>query len=108
MEDSRCGRGIGEQRVASARGTQSYQFAGVFRATGRDLIISSTFQTVSRDVARARDCPRVPKCTRLVPAKNRNLAPTGNTTCPFAGFLQSPLADSNRRPPPYHGGALPT
>src|SRR4051812_34614043 len=23
-------------------------------------------------------------------------------------FLQSPLTDSNRRPPPYHGGALPT
>ena len=22
--------------------------------------------------------------------------------------LQSPLPDSNRRPPPYHGGALPT
>jgi PLD-like domain len=26
----------------------------------------------------------------------------------FARLLQSPLADSNRRPPPYHGGALPT
>ena len=26
----------------------------------------------------------------------------------FAGLLQSPLTDSNRRPPPYHGGALPT
>src|SRR6266545_7334878 len=25
-----------------------------------------------------------------------------------AGLLQSPLTDSNRRPPPYHGGALPT
>src|SRR5207248_6215532 len=25
-----------------------------------------------------------------------------------AAFLQSPLTDSNRRPPPYHGGALPT
>src|SRR5437868_11340281 len=23
-------------------------------------------------------------------------------------LLQSPLTDSNRRPPPYHGGALPT
>src|SRR4051794_27968826 len=23
-------------------------------------------------------------------------------------FLKSPLTDSNRRPPPYHGGALPT
>jgi hypothetical protein len=26
----------------------------------------------------------------------------------FAALLQSPLTDSNRRPPPYHGGALPT
>src|SRR2546421_7176353 len=26
----------------------------------------------------------------------------------FTGLLQSPLTDSNRRPPPYHGGALPT
>src|SRR6266702_3335479 len=26
----------------------------------------------------------------------------------YAGILQSPLTDSNRRPPPYHGGALPT
>ena len=24
------------------------------------------------------------------------------------GFRRSPLTDSNRRPPPYHGGALPT
>src|SRR5207244_10717297 len=27
---------------------------------------------------------------------------------PNAAVLQSPLTDSNRRPPPYHGGALPT
>src|SRR3954447_20781673 len=27
---------------------------------------------------------------------------------PCAALLQSPLPDSNRRPPPYHGGALPT
>src|ERR1700751_992957 len=26
---------------------------------------------------------------------------------PFAGTLQSPLSDSNRRPLPYHGSALP-
>src|SRR5205823_13725091 len=25
-----------------------------------------------------------------------------------AGTSRSPLTDSNRRPPPYHGGALPT
>src|SRR3954449_10548410 len=27
---------------------------------------------------------------------------------PYVALLQSPLPDSNRRPPPYHGGALPT
>jgi hypothetical protein len=25
----------------------------------------------------------------------------------LAGLLQSPLTDSNRRPPPYHGGFAP-
>ena len=44
-------------------------------------------------VARRRACPRVPlvpKCTRLVPATNRNLAITGNTTSPFAGISFKP------------------
>jgi hypothetical protein len=63
-------------------GNAEFQFAGAFRARVRDSIISSTFRTTSRDVARARECPRVPKCTRLVPAKNRNLASTGNTNMP--------------------------
>jgi hypothetical protein len=26
---------------------------------------------------------------------------------PFAGLFRSPLTDSNRRPPPYHGGCAP-
>ena len=47
-------------------------------------------QRVSRDVARARECPPVPKCTRLVPATNRNLAFAGNIICPFAGLLCKP------------------
>ena len=45
---------------------------------------------VSEDVARARECTLVPKCTRLVPAKNRKLAISGNTTCPFTGPLLKP------------------
>src|ERR687892_590786 len=40
--------------------------------------------------AGARECPPVPKCTRLVPAETRNLAIAGNTTCPFAGLLCKP------------------
>jgi hypothetical protein len=47
-------------------------------------------QRVSRDVARARECSPVPKCTRLVPARNRNLAFAGNTICLFAGLLCKP------------------
>ena len=47
-------------------------------------------QRVSRDVARARECPPVPKSTRLVPARNQNLAFAGNTVCPFAGLLCKP------------------
>jgi hypothetical protein len=65
-------------------------FAGAFRVRGRETSVSSTFNRVSRDVARARECPPVPKCTRLVPARNRNLAFAGNTICPFAGLLCKP------------------
>src|SRR2546423_14305057 len=42
-----------------------------------------------------------PRCTRVLhgqATKNVNLQ----------AFHRSPLTDSNRRPPPYHGGALPT
>jgi hypothetical protein len=54
-----------------------------------------------RNPSHFRACLRVPanpKCTRLVPATNSNLATTDNTTCPFAGLCASPLPDSNRRP----------
>ena len=44
----------------------------------------------STRVARRRACPPVPKCTRLVPARNRNLAFAGNTICLFAGLLCKP------------------
>jgi hypothetical protein len=41
-------------------------------------------------IARACECPLVPKCTRLVPAKRLNLAIAGNTICPFAGPFSKP------------------
>jgi hypothetical protein len=41
--------------------------------------------------------PRSSNCKKIRNRKSR-----------FAALLQSPLTDSNRRPPPYHGGALPT
>jgi hypothetical protein len=34
--------------------------------------------------------------------------PAQQKALPERGFNRSPLSDSNRRPPPYHGGALPT
>jgi hypothetical protein len=70
---------------------------------------SSTSLAASRDVARARERPPVPKCTRLVPAKRRYLAITGNQKNRICrSFLPSPLTDSNHRPPPYHFGVSAT
>jgi hypothetical protein len=45
---------------------------------------------VPRDVARARECPPVPKCTRLVHAKRVIFVGTGNDICQFAGRLFKP------------------
>jgi len=53
----------------------------------------------------ARSCPLVRKCTRLVPAARPTFVAAGNTKSPLQGFPVSPLTDSNRRPPPYHGGS---
>src|SRR6266511_4277997 len=61
-----------------------------FCTVGARSSVSSTFQAMSREVGRARACPPVPKCTRLVPAKNRSLAITGNTKCLFAGLFFKP------------------
>src|SRR5438034_585716 len=64
---------------------------------------------MSRDGALARECPPVPKCTRLVRTRrDSNFVGAANTIGHLQGFYTSPLTDSNRRPPPYHGGALPT
>src|SRR5437762_3102899 len=51
---------------------------------------SNTPGVVSEDVAHARKCRPVRKCTRLVPAKVRNLADAGNITSPFAGLFRKP------------------
>jgi len=89
-------------RDAPVRTTLTCLFAGASRVRGRETSVSSTFKRVSRDVARARECPPVPRCTRSRTARNRNRAFAGNTICRFAGLLcKSLVADSNRRPP-YH------
>ena len=47
-------------------------------------------------------------CTRHVPARRGRDGGLNDRTPSLRGFPGSPLPDSNRRPPPYHGGALPT
>jgi len=47
--------------------------------------LSSTSPTEARGVAHARECPPVPKCTRLVPAKRLSLAFAGNSICKRSG-----------------------
>jgi hypothetical protein len=50
-----------------------------------------------------RSCER-----RRSPHDRRRASRPEHKSLDVRGFLQSPLTDSNRRPPPYHGGALPT
>src|SRR4029453_9951544 len=70
--------------------------------------VRSTPQTVSRDVTRVRECPPVPKCTRLVLAQTRNLAIAGNTTCPYCpheplrGFARHALRSPLQQPAARH------
>ena len=73
-------------------------FAGLFRKK-----LSAPFRrTVSGGVARCRGASRVPD---MYPRCTRVLLTPGDIKCLFAGNLSSPLTDSNRRPPPYHGGS---
>jgi hypothetical protein len=79
----------GSQRRASA-GNADGLLAGTFRVSGRERVSRARPRLVSRDVARARECPPVPKCTRLVPATRHDLAITDNTRRPFAGLFLEP------------------
>jgi len=56
-------------------------------------------------VRRRREMSRCVASTRHVPAVYPRVAHPGDIKCLFAGNLSSPLTDSNRRPPPYHGGS---
>jgi hypothetical protein len=61
-----------------------------------------------RCVARRRACPRVPARPKNVPVsypRRIELSPSPATLhAHLQGFCASALTDSNRRPPPYHGG----
>src|SRR3954454_9700809 len=62
-------------------------------------------QAVSRRVARARECPPIPTCTRLAPAEVSRSRHLKQHTIAIAGLSGNPLRDSNPGPPPYHFGA---
>jgi hypothetical protein len=80
------------KEVSQARastGNAESLLAGTSESEVSIAVLSASLRR-TRGVANAREYPLVPKCTRLVPAKNQNLAITGNTTCPFAGFSFKP------------------
>src|SRR6185295_13566122 len=60
--------------------------------------------------AAAPACVLAPRFQIVTNAGARNLRPpSGDPATPgTTRDPKSPLTDSNRRPPPYHGGALPT
>ena len=60
-------------------------------------------------ILEAAACPRRPDArpTREIQHVRAGTRSVRTQKARYAGLLQSPLTDSNRRPPPYHGGALP-
>jgi hypothetical protein len=71
---------------------------------GRETSVSSTFNAcreTSRVPASARQSQNVP----VSYPRGIGISPLQATLyAHLQGFCASPLADSNRRPPPYHGG----
>jgi hypothetical protein len=78
-------------------------FAGAFRVRGRETSVSSTFNAcreTSRVPASARQSQNVP----VSYPRGIGISPLQATLyAHLQGFCASPLTDSNRRPPPYHG-----
>ena len=66
---------------------------------------------VADRVARRRACPRVPASPKMYPSRTREASKSRHGRQHYKpicrAFMQSPLTDSNRRPPPYHGGCAP-
>ena len=52
--------------------------------------------------------PKAPKRAPYSPHAGDRASLSSEVKARFAALSRSPLTDSNRRPPPYHGGALPT
>jgi DNA-binding CsgD family transcriptional regulator len=100
------------RRAARARGARTV-FAGLSPRTRTRCIRTSSFAGRCSDVRAARSFagtfPRRPVGWIALQAGREMLfrVRSDNRSGRFAG-ISSPLTDSNRRPPPYHGGALPT
>ena len=60
--------------------------------------VSSTYQAVSRDVAHARECPPVQKCTRSRTREELKSRHQGQHNMPICRDLDKPSADANLRP----------
>ena len=99
------------RRAARARGARTV-FAGLSPRTRTRCIRTSSFAGRCSDVRAARSFagtfPRRPVGWIALQAGREMLfrIRSDNRSGRFAG-ISSPLTDSNRRPPPYHGGALP-
>jgi hypothetical protein len=87
--------------LTSSRTTISACEQGFCVSRGR----SHCGEPVSEDAARRRVASRVPK---MCPECVRVFLLQTTINAYVQGLSRSPLTDSNRRPPPYHGGALPT
>ena len=73
----------------------------VFRRTSSRLFRRGVPEGVARRHAASRVPQMCPKCVRVFFRQT-------TTSVNLQALYRSPLPDSNRRPPPYHGGALPT
>ena len=88
-------------RCCVGAGNTEFQLQELFERGSR----LAHLEHVPARVARRRACPRVPKCTRLVPAKNRNRATTRQHNMPICRtFVQALRRTRSVDPPPYHGG----
>jgi hypothetical protein len=88
--------------VASARATQSHEFAGVFRA-GVAMRSSRARSRPCRETSRVPPSARESQNVPVSYPRRIDIAPLQATQhAHLQGFCASPLTDSNRRPPPYH------
>jgi hypothetical protein len=94
--------------VAPARTTLNAYLQELFEC----VVEKRVSRARSTRVARRRPCPRVSASPKMYPSRTREGSEFRRRRQHYKlilqGFCASPLTDSNRRPPPYHGGALPT